>query len=319
MSKRFVRINAIRREAVDIASFELADVQDQGLPRFTAGSHIDVHVGPDLVRQYSLCNGPERTGRYVIAVKKEPNSRGGSRAMHEQMKVGDLLTISAPRNHFPLQTTATHHLLLAGGIGVTPILCMARHLLAAGASFDLHYFTRSAEHTAFRDLLAGAAFGKRVNFNFAMGPDSLRDYLESLLRIAPNGAHLYMCGPRPFMDLVETLAVHAWPPQVVHREYFSTGPAVPARPDTSFQVRLARSGGIYTVPKGQSIAQVLAQHGVGIETSCAQGVCGTCLTRVLEGIPDHRDVFLGTEQKLRCDQMLPCVSRSKSEMLVLDI
>jgi len=319
MSTRLVRIDAIRREAIDIVSFELADAQDQSLPRFTPGSHIDVHVGPGLLRQYSLCNGPERSGRYLIAVKKELDSRGGSRAMHEQMKVGELLTISAPRNHFSMNSMASHHLLLAAGIGVTPILCMASHLAAQGASFQLQYFTRSIEHTAFRADLSGPQFNGKVSFHHGMGPNELRDHLQSLLRIAPSGAHLYLCGPRPFMQMAGAIAALQWPSQAVHREYFSAGPASHAGSETAFQVKLARSGAILTVSPGQSIVQVLAQHGVGIDTSCSKGVCGTCLTGVLEGVPDHRDVFLGQDQKLRCDRMLPCVSRSKSEILVLDI
>lgn len=319
MSARLVRIDAIQQAAIDIRSFELVDAQDLGLPRFTPGSHIDVRIRPGLVRQYSLCNGPEENGRYLIAVKREPNSRGGSRAMHDQMKVGDHLTISAPRNRFSLNVTASHHLLLAAGIGVTPILSMVRHLAARGASFQLQYFTRSVDHTAFRALLAGPQFKSKVSLNYGMGPDDLKAFLQELLQVVPRGAHLYMCGPRPFMDLVGTIAAQAWPSEALHSEYFSTGPASHGEPETAFRVRLARSGVTLTVPEGRSIVEVLAEHDVGIETSCSQGICGTCPTGVLEGVPDHRDAFLTPHQKLRCDRILPCVSRSKSETLVIDI
>jgi len=319
MSARLVRIDAIRQEAIDIRSFELADAQELRLPRFTPGSHIDVRIRPGLVRQYSLCNGPEGNGRYLIAVKRESNSRGGSHAMHDQVKVGDRLTISAPRNRFSLSATASHHLLLAAGIGVTPILSMARHLAVGGASFQLQYFTRSADHTSFGALLAEPQFKSKVSLNYGMGPEELTSYLQDLLRVAPGGAHLYMCGPRPFMDLVGSIAAQAWSSETVHHEYFSTGPATHTGPDSAFRVRLARSGVTLTVPEGRSIVEVLAEHDVGIETSCSQGICGTCLTGVLEGVPDHRDAFLSADQKLRCDRMLPCVSRSKSETLVIDI
>jgi vanillate O-demethylase ferredoxin subunit len=304
MSARLVRIDAIQQEAIDIRSFELADAHGMGLPRFTPGSHIDVRIGPGLVRQYSLCNGPEGNGRYLIAVKREPNSRACSRAMHEQMKVGDLLTISAPRNRFALSAVASHHLLLAAGIGVTPILSMARHLAARRASFQLQYFTRSVEHTSFRALLAGPQFEGKVSLNDGMSPDDLKGYLQDLLQVVPGGAHLYLCGPRPFMDLVGTIAAQTWPLEAVHVEYFSAGPASHDGPETSFRIRLARSGVTLTVPEGQSIVEVLVWHGVEIETSCSQGICGTCLTGVLEGVPDHRDVFFTADQTLRCDRIL---------------
>jgi vanillate monooxygenase ferredoxin subunit len=319
VSARQVRIAAIRPEAIDIVSFELVDPQDQALPRFTPGSHIDVHVGPGLVRQYSLCNGPGPRGMYRIAVKREPGSRGGSRAMHEQVKVGDLLTISAPRNRFGLSANASHHLLLAAGIGVTPLLSMAGDLAARGASFELQYFARSSRHAAFGAELQSPRFGGRTSQHHGMEPDALAGHLRALLRVAPAGAHLYMCGPRPFMELVASIASPAWPSASVHREYFAADVAALDRPQTAFQVRLARRGLTLTVPPGRSIAEVLTQHGIGIETSCSQGVCGTCLTRVLDGVPDHRDVFLGQEQRLRNDRMLPCVSRSNSEILVLDL
>lgn len=314
-----VRVERIRQEAVDIVSFELVDPAGGRLPDFTPGSHVDVHPGPDLVRQYSLCNGPGETDRYLISVKREPQSRGGSIAMHERVKEGDVLTISAPRNNFPLDTGASHSVLIAGGIGVTPILSMARHLLAAKASFQLLYFTRSIKHAAFHDLLSAPEFHGKVHFHYALEPEAIRSYLRRFLWDRKEGAQLYLCGPKPFMDLVEETAAPTWPPQAVHVEYFSADPEALAGPSDEFEVALAQSGGTYTIPEGKSIVEVLAEQGISIETSCEQGICGTCLTGVLEGVPDHRDMYLTDEEKAACDKMTPCVSRARNRKLVLDL
>lgn len=319
MAELTVKVRQIRDEALEVSSFELVHAAGGVLPAFTPGSHIDVHIAEGLVRQYSLCNRPDETASYLIAVKKEPGSRGGSRAMHERLREGSELVISLPRNNFALDTRAGHHLLVAGGIGITPLLSMARHLLRAGASFELQYFSRSIQHTPFHGLLSGPEFRGRVAFHYALEPDAVRAYLRKLLWRRADGAHLYLCGPRPFMDMVEVSAAPTWPPEAVHLEYFAADPASLAGPRGSFRVRLARSGGEYLVPPDLSIVKALAGHGVTIETSCEQGVCGTCLTGLLEGEPDHRDVFLTDAEKLAGDKLMPCVSRARSEVLVLDL
>ena len=314
-----VRVERIRPESPEIKSFELVSATREPLPEYTPGSHIDVHIDAGVVRQYSLCNGPAERERYVIAVKREAASRGGSRAMHERIAEGDVLSISAPRNHFPIDPKATHHLLLAGGIGVTPLISMARHLQSCGASFDLQYFTRSVEHTAFHAVLSRPHFDGKITFHYALDPDGLHAYLHRLLWRRPEGAHLYVCGPRPFMDLVETTASATWPPEAVHTEYFTADPMAYAGPREAFEVRLARRGGAYKIPADKSIVGALAEYGVEIPTSCEQGVCGTCLCGVLEGTPDHRDAFLTEAQRKAGDKMMPCVSRAKGTTLVLDI
>jgi vanillate monooxygenase ferredoxin subunit len=319
MERLSVTVSRIGPEARDINSFELISATGDTLPAFAPGSHIDVEIAPGLTRQYSLCNGPGDARRYLIAVKREPESRGGSLAMHERVKEGDTLTVSAPRNNFALAPTAKHHLLLAGGIGVTPILAMARHLLAQGASFDVQYFTRSFEHTAFRDVFAAPEFKSKIAFHYGLEPEGLRAYLRKLLWHRPAEAHMYLCGPRPFMDLVEATAAATWPPESVHLEYFVADPRSLANSRDAFEVKLARSGGTYTIPAGQTIVQALAACGIRIETSCEQGVCGTCLTGVLEGTPDHRDVFLTDAEKRANDRMTTCVSRAKTPQLVLDL
>src|SRR5712671_5580685 len=298
MAELRVKVKQVRDEALEVRSFELVHADGGALPAFTPGSHIDVHVADGLVRQYSLCSPPGETASYRIAVKKEPASRGGSQAMHERVREGSELSISAPRNNFALDPRAGHHLLIAGGIGITPLLGMARHLLREGASFELQYFSRSIDHTAFHGLLSGPEFRGRVAFHYALEPEAVRAYLRKLLWARANGAHLYLCGPRPFMDMVEVSAAPTWPPDAVHLEY---------------------SGAEYVVPPDMSIVKALAGHGITIETSCEQGVCGTCLTGLLQGEADHRDVFLTDEERQAGDKLMPCVSRARSEVLVLDL
>ena len=314
-----VKVAKRKVEAIDICSFELVHPSGGDLPGFTAGSHIDVHIADGLVRQYSLCTRPGDPGFYRIAVKNEPQSRGGSRSMHDSAREGDLLTISAPRNNFALKEDAQRTLLIAGGIGITPLLSMALRLDALGKPFELQYFSRSIAHTAFHDVLSQKKFADRVGFHYALEPEAVRSYLRKYLWHRQEGTELYLCGPRPFMDLVEQTAAVTWPPESVHLEYFSADPASLSGPRESFVVRLARSGGDYVVPADKTIVHALAACGVHIETSCEQGVCGTCLTGLLEGVPDHRDVFLTDEERAANDKMLPCVSRAQSDVIVLDL
>lgn len=319
MGELTVTVARVRDEAVDVRSFELRASDGAALPPYAPGSHVDVHVAPGIVRQYSLCGDPREPDRYLIAVKREAASRGGSVAMHERVSEGASLVVGTPRNNFALVPGASHHLLIAGGIGITPILAMARHLLATGASFQLVYFSRSIAHTAFHALLSGPGFAGRVTFHYALEPEQVRTYLRKLLWLRPEGAHLYLCGPRSFMDLVETTAAPTWPPDAVHVEHFAADPTALAGPRGSFVVKLARHGGEFTIPEGRSIIEVLAENGVTVETSCEQGVCGTCVTGVLEGEPDHRDVFFTDAEKRANDRMTVCVSRAKSARLVLDL
>ncbi|HVO87288.1 MAG TPA: PDR/VanB family oxidoreductase [Casimicrobiaceae bacterium] len=313
------RIVEIRDEAIDIRSFRLAPAEGSSFPTFTAGAHIDVHLPGNLVRQYSLCAAPHDCSTYRIAVKKEPQSRGGSSAMHEALRLGDIIVISAPRNNFELVDTAQHSVLLAGGIGITPLLSMALRLQALGRSFELQYFSRSIAHTAFHDVLSAHALADKVGFHYALEPDAVRSYLRKHLWHYREGTHLYLCGPRPFMDLVEQTAAATWPPEAVHLEYFQADPTSLAGPRDGFIVKMARTGGQCVVRPDQSIVQALAECGVYVETSCEQGVCGTCLTGVLSGVPDHRDVFMTNDEHAANDKMTPCVSRSKSDVLELDL
>ncbi|RQR30134.1 PDR/VanB family oxidoreductase [Burkholderia sp. Bp9142] len=314
-----LRVNRITDETPEIRSFELVDDTGSPLPEFTAGAHIDVHLEPGLVRQYSICNGPEQTGSYTIAVKREAQSRGGSSAMHDRLHVGDLVGVTGPRNHFPLAADAQENLLFGAGIGVTPLLSMARHLHAANRWFHLEYFTRSPAHTAFADVLAGPDFAAHVTIHYGVESAELAAYLEARLAWRPAGRHIYTCGPRPFMDLVSQKAAQCYPADAVHLEHFQADPSLADAPQARFTVRLARSGTELEVPEGESIVDVLARNGVRVDVMCQQGVCGTCLTNVLEGIPDHRDAFLCDAEKASNDRMLLCCSRARSPRLVLDL
>ncbi|NDZ17011.1 oxidoreductase [Variovorax sp. WS11] len=314
-----VRVARRIREAVDIASFELVPTGSEPLPSFSAGAHVDVHLPGGLVRQYSLCNDPSEPHRYLIAVLRDGNGRGGSRAMHELVNEGDTLTISAPKNHFPLKGNARRSLLLAGGIGVTPILCMVERLAVAEDEFEMHYCARSAERMAFRERIATAAFAANVTFHLDDGAPSQKLDLDRLLAQPQDGVQLYVCGPRGFMDgVLQAARDRGWPETQLHYEFF-TGEAVKTAADSSFDVQLARSGRVVHVAAHATVAQALVAAGVELPTSCEQGVCGTCLTRVLRGLPDHRDSYLTSDEREANDQFLPCCSRSKTPLLVLDI
>ncbi|HEY2817116.1 MAG TPA: PepSY domain-containing protein [Casimicrobiaceae bacterium] len=314
-----VQVVGKRVEATDICTFELADPLGNPLPSFGAGSHIDVHIGDGLVRQYSLCNDPRDTQRYLIGVLRVADSRGGSAAMHEQVHEGDVLEISEPRNHFRLAHGAKRSLLIAGGIGVTPILCMAERLANIGAEFEMHYCTRAEQRTAFLKRIRESSFADRVHFHFNDGPVDQKFDVEKVIAAAAPDTHLYVCGPKGFMDQVlATARRRRWPEQALHREYFASQ-AQASPNDVEFDVRLASTGRVYRIPKDQTVVAALTAQGIDIPTSCGQGVCGTCLTRVIDGDPDHRDLYQTDAERARNDQFTPCCSRARSPVLVLDL
>lgn len=312
-----LRVHSIAWEADGISSFELRDPAGGELPAFTAGAHIDIHLRPDCVRQYSLCNDPSERHRYVIAPQREDQGRGGSLALHREVRVGDLVEVAGPRNHFPLAADASHHLLLAGGIGVTPMIAMVAELESRGAPYTLHYCTRSRERTAFLERLAARMASGRVVVCHDGGDPARGLDLQALLREPAPGTHLYYCGPPGFMKAAAAASAH-WPEGSVHFEYFTPPADEPARaPDRPFTVHLARSGMDLEVPAGRSIVDVLREHDVFIETSCENGVCGTCLTRYTEGEPEHRDYVL--DEGDRREFVLVCCARSRTPVLTLDL
>jgi vanillate O-demethylase ferredoxin subunit len=313
-----VRVARKRMEADGIAGFDLESTDGGALPGFSAGAHIDVQLPGGLSRQYSLCNDTGETHRYRIAVLREPQSRGGSAAMHDAVREGDLLTISEPRNHFPL-VHAQRTLLFAGGIGITPILCMAHRLHAIAADFTLHYATRSLARTAFADEVRAAAFATRVEFHHDDGAASQVLNVPQALGAHDAGTHIYVCGPAGFINhVVQVARGMGWGDDQIHLEYFNAAPQDTSA-DRAFEVKLASSGKTYAVAADQTVVQALAAHGVEVLTSCEQGVCGTCITRVLEGECDHRDMYFTDEEKARNDQFTPCCSRAKGTLLVLDL
>jgi vanillate monooxygenase ferredoxin subunit len=238
--------------------------------------------------------------------------------MNDTVQEGDILEISEPRNHFHL-VHAQRTLLFAGGIGVTPLLCMARRLHSIGADYEMHYCARSIARTAFRDEITASPMAGRVSFHFDDGPPESRLDLPAVMDRPHPGTHLYVCGPTGFIDwVVGTARGQGWSGDHVHVEHFGATPQ-DTHGDQAFQVKIASSGAVYDIPAGQSVAAALEQHGVAIQVSCEQGVCGTCLTRVLEGDCDHRDHYLTEEEKARNDQFTPCSSRARSKMLVLDL
>jgi len=314
-----VRVARKAQEALDIVTLELVSADGRALPAFSAGSHVDVQLPGGITRQYSLCNDPKETHRYLIGVLRDPATRGGSAAVHDSVKEGDVLQISTPKNHFPLAHDAKQHLLLAGGIGVTPILCMAERLAITGAAFEMHYATRAPERTAFRARIAASSFADRVHFHHDNGDAAQKLDLKALLANPQAGTHLYVCGPKGYMDAVlGTARAAGWPESQLHYEFFGAE-VTKSDSDAGFEIKLASSGRIIMVPKDQTVTQALAAAGVEVMVSCEQGVCGTCLTRVLEGVPDHKDSYLTPEEQAANDQFTPCCSRSKTPRLVLDL
>jgi vanillate O-demethylase ferredoxin subunit len=311
-----VRIVSVQDEAPDIKSFILESADDKPLAGFEPGAHVDVKVADGISRSYSLINTTECPHQYHIAVKREADGRGGSAMMHT-FAPGQLLDVSEPRNNFPLADPRGRSILVAGGIGITPIYGMAKSLAQAGEPFELHYLARTEEAAAFVSALKDE-FGDRLRPAFGLDASRVSDYLGDVLGAAKNGDHLYICGPKPLMDLGRDLAARN-PALTLHLEYFSADTDLDPLPKGSFQVKLARSGRTITIPEGRSIVDVLADHDIEVETSCEQGICGACLTKVLEGTPDHRDMLLTDEEHAANDQMTVCVSRSIGPLLVLDL
>src|SRR5260370_22259997 len=309
-----LRVRLIAHLAEAISGCELVDPRGRDLPRFTPGAHIELQAG-GFLRRYSLWNDALERRRYCIAVLREDASRGGSRYLHENVRVGDIVEVSTPRNDFPLEPAAARHLLIAGGIGIAPIMSMLTELHRRGAQFEVHYCTRSPERTAFRHELAPLSAEGRLRFHHDGGDPAQGLDIPAALREPRAGTHLYYCGPAPL--IAAAAAAPPWPANTAHCEYFARVPEPAAAEDGPVRVRLARTGGDYEVRVGETIAEVLQRHGVPVRTSCELGYCGTCLTPYLAGEPDHRDQVL--EENGRQRYLLICCSRAKTPVLVLDL
>jgi vanillate O-demethylase ferredoxin subunit len=314
-----VRVSARRQMAADIAGFVLEALDGQALPAFEPGAHIDVHLPGGLVRQYSLHEPTTERGQYHIGVLRDPQSRGGSVRLADEVGQGDTLSISAPRNHFPLHKGSGESLLFAGGIGITPILCMARQLAREGRSFTLHYCGRSLSRMAFIEELRSSEFAPEVHVHVDDGAADQQLDAHAAVGSASADKHLYVCGPTGFMEHVLGVARSlGWDESHLHREYFAAAP-IDHSADGTFELLIKSSGQVIEVRPDQSAAQALLDAGVAISLSCEQGVCGTCLTRVIDGAPDHRDLYLTDDERVRNDSFMPCCSRARSPRLVLDL
>lgn len=321
------RVQAVVNQGTDIVAYELVDPEGTTLPPFTAGAHVDFYLSDERIRQYSLCNDPAERHRYVLAIQRELHGRGGSRDIHANTKIGDIVTLSVPRNNFSLDRSACRHLLIAGGIGITPLMAMIYELSTTKSDFTLHYCARTPDRMAFREQLRPFAETGRVKFHHDGGDPAKGLDLEKLLLERPPGTHLYYCGPPGFMGAVAH-AARGWPKACVHFEHFAAPvirePAHSARNgaatetgESGFQIKLARRGEIFDVPADKSIVDVLRQNGIDIETSCESGLCGTCRIRFLGGVPDHRDLILSESE--RETEVLICCARARTPMLVLDL
>jgi tetrachlorobenzoquinone reductase len=311
-------VHTLRFEAQDIISIDLRPVTGESFPSFTAGSHIDLHLPNGMVRSYSLCNNPSEQQRYVIGVLKDKTSRGGSRCVHEQLRIGQHIQISEPRNNFPLKEDATHTVLLAGGIGVTPLLSIARRLKDLGKNFEFMYFARSRQGAAF--ITEIKALGVELTWHFddeQGGPPNLSVLLNR--RLPSASEHYYACGPAVMLDNFEkncTLLGH----KHAHIERFSAiDIAASADAKASYTVELKKSGKILKITPDTSLHDQLIANKVPVPFSCEEGICGSCETRVLEGEVDHRDSVLSSSERSSNTVMMVCVSGCKSQRLVLDL
>jgi vanillate O-demethylase ferredoxin subunit len=310
-----VRIARREDTATDTVALELVALDGGELPPFEAGAHVDVVVAPGLMRQYSLCNDPRERHRYRLGVLRDPASRGGSESVHRHFAEGQVIRIGRPRCNFPLAADDRPAVLVAGGIGITPLLSMAHALHTRGTPFVLHHCARSADRAAFAHELAASAFAPSVRSHHDDGPPAQRFALDEAL--ADTRGHLYVCGPEGFIEFVtQGAAARGWPAERVHVEHFKAGVS---QTGTAFTVVAARSGVSVQVPEGRSVAQALIEAGVDIPLSCEQGICGTCLVPVLEGTPEHRDEYQTDEEKAANTHMTPCCSRARSARLVLDV
>ncbi|RJG03114.1 PDR/VanB family oxidoreductase [Noviherbaspirillum sedimenti] len=317
-SQMKVRLVATRFEAEDVLSFVLAPVEPAALPPFEPGSHVEVHLTDKLTRSYSLSNGNVDAGSYRLTVQKDPKSRGGSTYMHDTLRTGTILQIGAPRNNFELNESAGLSVFIAGGIGITPFLPMMVRLNSLGKKWRVHYCVRTRSRAAFVDeIKALAEVGQgEVVLNFDQEPGGTMLDLNRLVAELPQDAHVYCCGPSGMLGAYKT-ATAGLQTERVHYEAFANEVSVAA--EGGFVVELKKTGREVQVKSGQTILKALLDIGVNVEYSCEEGVCGACETKVISGIPDHRDAILSSSEKAANKTMMICCSGCKSDRLVLDL
>jgi ferredoxin-NADP reductase len=314
-----VRVTEVVEETGTVKCFRLVRCDGRPLGPYPAGAHIDVTGPTGITRQYSLCGPPHEADSHLVAVKRESASRGGSAALHERVRVGSELVISRPRDLFGLVPDAREYVLVGAGIGITPLLSMAHQLHRDGRDFELHYFTRSREVTAFAALLEQGVFADRVRFHFGVPRHEQHTVLAGVLSGVDAATHVYTCGPKEFMRCVaETMAVTGAPPEgQLHVEHFQAAEP-PSEPEAEFELEID-TGEVFTVPADRSIVDVLEENGFDVDTSCREGTCGTCVLPVLAGEPDHRDNCLTRKEKAANEQIAACVSRARGSRLVVGL
>ncbi|MBB3016162.1 PDR/VanB family oxidoreductase [Cupriavidus alkaliphilus] len=312
-------VAAIRSITPDVKEFTLRNANGVTLPAFAAGAHLRFTLEADGVRHercYSLLDAGNRSNLYRIAVQRAPRSRGGSAFLCEQVTVGSVLACAAPRNDFPLSPDARHHVLVAGGIGITPILAMAKALQAAGKSYELHYAARTEQAMPYRDYIA-SQLGVRARLYFDHGEPARGMPLRDVIGAAENGRHLYVCGPQAMIDAALALALdHGWARAAVHFELFANASRDDDRP---LELQLARSRRTVRVAPTESLLDALLRDGLDLLYDCRRGECGVCAVDVLDGIPDHRDYALSDAQKAANGTICLCVSRARTGTLKLDL
>jgi phthalate 4,5-dioxygenase reductase subunit len=309
-----LRVTRNDRIADGIHLFEFRDVAGKSLPEFSAGAHIAIRTQNGLLRKYSLCNDPAERDRYLVAIKREANGRGGSANLIDSTKAGDELMVAPPVNDFGLPQRAQDFLFIAGGIGITPIMAMIREIQRQGKRFRLFYCSRSPETTAFVGELSAPDLKDHVVIHYDEGDPGKSLDLKPILAERKNREHLYCCGPRPLMEAVRHFTDH-WSSAAVHFEAFSE--AETHKPtDKPFKVRLARSGDVVEVPTDKTILEVLRAHGLEVPSSCETGTCGTCRTKLVAGKADHRDLYLPDHE--RANNIMICVSRALTDEITID-
>ena len=310
-----VKVSEKIKTAEGIVSIKLESIDGQ-LPTFQPGAHIDLHLQNGLVRQYSLVNGPGETNFYRIGVKLEEPSAGGSSYIHDNLRVGDVLACSTPRNNFPLRRDSIKTIFIAGGIGLTPLLAMSQALDVMGLDYEFHYFVQNDKHIAFSSVLI--KLKNKAFIHEGLSPDSTVKKINDVLKSPKNSMNLYVCGPGPMLEATRQIAAELnWPNNSIHFEYFKNSNEIDD--SSSFEIELARSALSLNVPTGKSILEVLRENGVDLPSSCEQGACGTCKVGVIKGSIDHQDVYLNEGERSEGDVMMTCVSRSLSKSLILDI
>lgn len=313
-----VQVIEKRLRSKNVVSVDLQATHGAKLPEFEAGAHIDLHLQNGLVRQYSLFHSPSQHDCYRIAVQLAEDSRGGSDWVHRQLQVGDIISISEPKNIFRLEQLADQHILFAGGIGITPLLSMAEVLNETNQNFQLHYSAKSKAQAAFINEISASNWADHAQFYFS--DQGTRVNAGDIFAGLNPQTHVYVCGPERYIDYIMESAYKAgWPDSQVHREFFQVSINTDNSENSAFELHLSLSGLTIDVPADSTVLEALTNAGIDVPFSCEQGVCGTCVTPVLDGVPEHRDQYLTNEEKACNREFLPCCSRAKTPSLTIEI